>query len=281
MADPYSGAPDDATRDLFARLHALINATDPATPGLRFQDQPDLFAFILDNLPYGVVTHDNVQWGLIEVDGPASSTSIDTGASSDSPPLYWYFRGRPHEIASALHLQYSYTRQAQTGTEALYAASIFIGFEVPRATTPAARADLREASLADLLTSMQRSLDARRPTARLIAPRPAGNDFLELVLRHTPKASPAPLASDDLEINVVEYDGVARDYSSINPFPYNLSQVVMDASLYNQMLYWYFGGRAYRITKAMRTRLASLTPVEPGSLNEQMVVYIGFQGPSM
>src|SRR5947209_12069125 len=85
-------------------------------------DGIDLAAFLLANLPYGAISADALQQGLIEIDGPASRPGRNT-----IPPLYWYFAGRPHEIAQAIHIQYTYSKQAQTGIPETYGGSIFIG----------------------------------------------------------------------------------------------------------------------------------------------------------
>lgn len=70
----------------------------------------------------------------------------------------------------------------------------------------------------------------------------------------------------------IEFDGPARDNNSKSPFPYTAQTLFMDPSgLYERLLWWYFGGRAFRITKAMR--------IEYNDLLTQALL-IGYQGPS-
>ena len=70
----------------------------------------------------------------------------------------------------------------------------------------------------------------------------------------------------------IELDGPARDYNSKNAFPYTAQTLFNDPSgLYDKLLWWYFGGRAFRITKAMRVRYDD--PLTRALL-------IGYQGPN-
>jgi hypothetical protein len=70
----------------------------------------------------------------------------------------------------------------------------------------------------------------------------------------------------------IECDGPAREYYSHKAFPYTTETLFNDpAGLYNRLLWWYFGGRAFRITKAMRLRYVNDTGA--GAL------LIGYQGP--
>jgi hypothetical protein len=71
----------------------------------------------------------------------------------------------------------------------------------------------------------------------------------------------------------IEFDGPARDYNSKNPFPYTAETLFNDPSgIYQKLLWWYFGARAYRITKAMRMEYRDTE--FPGH------ILIGYQGPS-
>jgi hypothetical protein len=50
----------------------------------------------------------------------------------------------------------------------------------------------------------------------------------------------------------IEFDGPARTYDRSNAFPYTTGTLFNEQSgLYDKLLWWYFGGRAFRITKAM------------------------------
>jgi len=71
---------------------------------------------------------------------------------------------------------------------------------------------------------------------------------------------------------LVEYDGPARDYDSKRPFPYTTDTLFNDPSgAYDKLLWWYFGGRAFRITKAMRIAF------DNGGMKGSLL--IGYQGP--
>jgi hypothetical protein len=94
----------------------------------------------------------------------------------------------------------------------------------------------------------------------------------------TPNATPLSLRlggapQPDLPRVRIEYDGPARNNNSKDPFPYTNQTLFNDPSgIYMKLLWWYFGGRPYRITKAMR--LVYQDPVLPGH------ILIGYQGPS-
>jgi hypothetical protein len=80
------------------------------------------------------------------------------------------------------------------------------------------------------------------------------------------------LGPDDSTDKQIEFDGPARDYNSYKPFPYTTESLFNDPSgLYNKVLWWYFGGSAFRITKAMR--IPCTNDDFTGSL------LVGYQGP--
>ena len=71
----------------------------------------------------------------------------------------------------------------------------------------------------------------------------------------------------------IEYDGPARAYDSKRPFPYTTDTLFNEPSgMYDKLLWWYFGGKAFRITKAMRLGYRDAQD-KKGSL------LIGYQGP--
>ncbi len=71
----------------------------------------------------------------------------------------------------------------------------------------------------------------------------------------------------------IEYDGPARTYDSKKPFPYTTDTLFNEPTgMYDRLLWWYFGGKAFRITKAMRLGLKDAQG-NNGSL------LIGYQGP--
>src|SRR5206468_1515452 len=50
----------------------------------------------------------------------------------------------------------------------------------------------------------------------------------------------------------VEYDGPAQQNASYDPFLLTRTTLFNNVELYNQLLHWYFGGKSYQITKAIR-----------------------------
>ena len=70
----------------------------------------------------------------------------------------------------------------------------------------------------------------------------------------------------------IYYDGPATDYNSQQAFPYTVDTLFNEPDKYNQLLWWYFGGRAFHITKAML--LAYVADASSGLL------LVGYQGPS-
>jgi hypothetical protein len=83
-----------------------------------------------------------------------------------------------------------------------------------------------------------------------------------------------PVAPSDLPRVRIEFDGPARQYNSKNSFPFTNQSLFNDPSgIYQKLIWWYFGGSPYRITKAMRMYYQD--PLLPGWL------LIGYQGPTM
>jgi hypothetical protein len=77
---------------------------------------------------------------------------------------------------------------------------------------------------------------------------------------------------------IVSFDGPAQDANSLNPFNYTPQTLFNDKEKYAQVLWWYFGGKAFRVTKAMRipirtAQTSTLTGEDVESL------FIGFAGP--
>jgi hypothetical protein len=73
---------------------------------------------------------------------------------------------------------------------------------------------------------------------------------------------------------IMAFDGPARDYDSHKPFVYTLPTLFNDKEKYSQLLWWYFGGKAYRLTKAIRIPLN-----EPDEAEDVESLFIGFAGP--
>jgi hypothetical protein len=275
--------------------------------------------FILDNVPYGVVTPDNLQQGLIQFDGPAQDPP------TAKKPLQWYFGAVPYAIIKAIRVQYTYTKAYQ-GTDYDVAGSLFIGYEdiletfirtaqgladrieeitqpeerakaervrpmLPRAiafrdTLESARKNRSEiltkpvTTLADIVKAIREEEPNLPGTVGALAQKADDLDkfmndnypyrsFLsldwDLIFERDQNGQPRPIR--------IEKDGPAQRYDSLSPFPFTLATLFNDQDKYNQLLWWYFGARPYRITKAMRLAFGDAKSGLAQSL------LLGFQGP--
>jgi hypothetical protein len=290
-------------RQLFTEANAV---------SIDFERISSFHKFIVDQLPYGKIDQNALVQGLVEFDGPeqepenskpplqwhfggtpyevckairieyayekqidglnyASTGSLFIGYESTLPLMQKYAQAREGAVAArqaaqayprdiedfirtARHEYVVYptrvTPQAIYVTTAMFDAFIEINF--PWQTPDQRRAIWEKAEHEAAANSGQ----APQPTplARLLDPGPSGG---------LPGAE-------------IEYDGPARTYNSKNAFPYTTQTLFSDPSgLYNEVLWWYFGGTAFRITKAMR-----LTYEDPES-HTRAGLLIGYQGPSV
>jgi hypothetical protein len=77
---------------------------------------------------------------------------------------------------------------------------------------------------------------------------------------------------------IVAFDGPAQDNNSLNPFNYTPQTLFNDKEKYAQVLWWYFGGKAYRVTKAIRVPIR--TDQTKSLVGEDVQsLFIGFGGP--
>jgi hypothetical protein len=102
------------------------------------------------------------------------------------------------------------------------------------------------------------------------------SDYTQFIIQEDPYAGVDKAGLQQAEI---EFDGPAKDRDQSNPFDYRLTQLVTDPVLYQgyfqNLLQWNFGGKFYRITKAIRIPYSY-------SQNDQAVdesLFIGYQGP--
>jgi hypothetical protein len=145
------------------------------------------------------------------------------------------------------------------------------------------------------------AIAALRAAAELAAAQNSGNapprTPLSIMLdRHPdPAVVPPGAQPNQLPGARIEYDGPARNYYSHDAFPYTTGTLFNDqVGLYNKLLWWYFGGRAFRITKAMHIRYddspihtqegAEPTPLFDGAPRRREDAHrgsllIGYQGP--
>jgi hypothetical protein len=265
--------------------------------------------FILDNVPYGVVSPTNLQQGLIQFDGPAQDPPNGKKA------LQWYFGGVPYAIIKAIRIQYTYTKAYQ-GTDYDVAGSLFIGYEdvldklhedagntlASKSASTAEKAAATKAkqfwqalekertdrndilkrsvnTLEDVVQAIRDEMSDLPGTVGALAQK--ADDLDKFIQDNYPYRSFLPLdwnllfdkgTSGQPKPIRIEKDGPAQRYDSLSPFPFTLATLFSDQDKYNQLLWWYFGARPYRITKAMRI------PLE-GKSGPAQSLLLGFQGP--
>ncbi len=167
--------------------------------------------------------------------GQITVGNLLTGAIREiKAPLAWYFDGELHTVDRAVSIPYVYTRTSTAGMAESYGDYILVGF-------------------AGSTTESSDAIVALAPTEHDV------NTFL------LPGTYPAALPIGDVTVL-----GVTKDYSAVNPYPYDFQYIANDLSLYEKLVYWFFGGKFYHLTKMVRIKNAALG-----------TILIGFQGPSM
>jgi hypothetical protein len=226
--------------------------------------------FILNNIPYGAVQPEHVDWGAIEYDGPAAD-----GITGSKPLLQWHFGGIPYPISKAIRIYYTYVR-AWDGSNARITASILLGFQgeltrfvlpqaIPFVENPTQTFRTRRdnlgpyggystqvwasdpgvlASEADALVTRSVEYDAANLTMfNTLLQDELGQPRFDLLLR-----SPIP----------IDFDGPAQTSDSHRIFEYTSATLFNAPDRYAQVLLWYFAGKPWRLTKAMRIPLDAL-----------------------
>jgi hypothetical protein len=277
---------------LMQALYGIINGT--GSPVARRQFIGNFETFILNHIPYAQVRPRDLQTGLIEFDGPGAP------GNEGKPSLVWHFGGLPHPISKAARLDYYYVRMWD-GSGLNVHASILFGFQpnLPSLTiNTAPRAQVNLANFAPAQNAQQFVKQISDTVAAVLKTQPtalvSGIDrftdldaFLQTQLG--PNASPlTPAAAGSRNAPAVagegftwnpanpqpidiEFDGPARDNDSHQIFAYTGDTLFNDKEKFDQLLWWYFGGKALRMTKAMRIPLTDA--VDAPSL------FIGFTGP--
>lgn len=218
--------------------------------------------FILNNIPYAQVTSEHVSWGMLQYDGPDAP-----GVKGAKPALQWHFGGVPYPISKAIRIPYSWVR-TWDGSDAIIGTSIFIGFQqhledlvlpqpIPWVLSPSDRFT-QNASLFGVLGSAFWGSDAAvlaseaaALVTRSIQNKSTSGDTLHGLVR-------AELDDDTRFHNLesratpMDLDGLARDNDSQNVYRYMVADVLNDPGAYGRLLHWYFGGKAYSLTKAIR-----------------------------
>ena len=235
----------------------------------RLQRIDDFNAFILNHIPYGQVSIESLQTALIEYDGPAVNPT--------KLPLQWHFGGLPYAINKAVRLDYSYTR-SWDGSGSTVNASILLGFQT---STPSGQANgpatLAPASFAARVSKQITPSSTQQDIATavllampttIISGSAGFNDIASFLQTELGYDQVAALRQT---ISSFEFDGPAQNNDSHDPFSYTLGTLFSNQEKYNQLLWWYFGGKANRVTKAIRIPLLILSaagqssqPAPPG-----------------
>jgi hypothetical protein len=169
---------------------------------------------------------------------PYGQITVDhllTGAIREvNTELTWYFDGEEHEVNRAVLIPYVYTRTSGAGTPESYGDYILIGFK----------------------DSAGQSEEA------IVSLAPDESDLNKYLL--------AGKSTGSLPVKDVTVRGLTKDYSAVHPYPYDFQYVSKDQTLYEKLVYWFFGGKFYHLTKMVRIKNTDLG-----------TILIGFQGPSM
>jgi hypothetical protein len=240
-------------------------------------------SFILNNVPYAQVPSRNVQWGAVQYDGPGAN-----GIDGAKPVLQWHFGGVPYPISKAIRLYYTYIR-TWDGSGDIITASIFLGFQadlvdlvvpqpIPYVPLPTQTFRTRVANLGlygqfsnQVWGSDQAVLGSEATGIVTRACQPSGPGYnafddliqTELGWRTGPGANRfSALRQDPIPI---DFDGPAQTSDSHNIFAYTNATLFNDQDKYGQVLFWYFAGKPYRLTKAMRIPLDPIDrqPAQP------------------
>jgi hypothetical protein len=225
--------------------------------------------FILNNIPYADVAPEHIRWGTVQYDGPDAR-----GVDNSKPALQWHFGGVPYPISKAVRIPYSYVR-TWDDSNAIVPASIFLGFQdrltelvlpqpIPYVAAPSATFLQRQSSLGryGAVTNPSWASDAAvlASEATGLVTRsywrdPSAGDTFERFIEEELNLDPGRFAAILANPTPVDFDGLAQDNDSQNVFQYMVGAVVNDPAAYGRLLHWYFGGKAYSLTKVMRVWL--------------------------
>jgi hypothetical protein len=246
-------------QDFSQLLSTLVNKGGTVSSATQTID--DLHQFIFNNIPYGLVDPKNLQQGLIELDGPNC-----TNPPRAQPLLQWHFGGIPYPIAKAIRIQYTYTRMYQDNRYD-ESGSLFIGYDLggtPPAnpTAPKNWSTTPIGNIGQFLSALE-TFASENSVARIAA---KVDDLDAFIKKNNPLSAHHHAAGN---VATVYYDGPAQRYDSNNPFPYTRTTLFNDQDRYGELLHWYFGGKAYQVTKAIRVSYPS----------QPVTLFIGYQGP--
>jgi hypothetical protein len=226
-------------------------------------------AFILNNVPYAEVRPQDVQWGAVQYDGPLAQ-----GIDQQKPALQWHFGGVPYPITKAVRIFYTFKR-TWDGSDAVVTASIFLGFQdnltglvlaqpIPYVGAPGPTFTIRTTTLGQFGnfsnqvwgsdSAILGSQASAVVTRAVFQADPAVPDTFDTFIQSElpPFYGFAQLTSNTIPI---DFDGPAQNSDSHKVFQYTIATLSNDPEQYRQVLFWYFGAKPYRVTKAMRIPL--------------------------
>jgi hypothetical protein len=269
------------TIDQNGLVQGLIEFDGPA------QDPPNLkkpLQWHFGGIPYEVCKAIRIQYSY--------QKQVDNTYINASGSLFiGYGLGSPYSSALAAALQDAEKNEAADPAAQKRAAAL-------RAADPANAPANQPATAADLLKALQADFVNSPGRVTALAKYVDAANFDQFLLDNFPfqqgqasgwqpsisstqlPVGPTPLSTrltDETDQGLpgvrIEYDGPARTYDSKRPFPYTTDTLFNEPSgMYDKLLWWYFGGRAFRITKAMRLEYTDVQG-NKGSL------LIGYQGP--
>jgi hypothetical protein len=220
----------------------------------------DFGSFLMGEVPYGQVDPRQMQ-GIIERAGLSKQgfvndwVQLSQNANHYRQLLHWQFGAEMCPVAAAVRLQYLYTSPTYAQPTL---ASLLIGFAAPPVEKP--RQAERLLSEAERPERIAYSFDQNASAPQLN----------NLLVDNSPYQG-AAYSGTTTPSRSVEFYGLARDNDSMHPLPYTWAEVATDATRFDQLLHWTFGGTSYRICKAVRVRYDD--PDLPPAL------LIGYHGP--
>jgi hypothetical protein len=292
----------------------------------------DFDTFVLNSVPYGQVLLKDIQWGAIEYDGPDAP-----GISGAKPVLQWHFGGVPYPITRAIRMYYTYTR-TWDGSNDTITTSLLIGLQrnlntfirpnpIPFVATPSLTYQTRVNNVGafsgfsnpvwgsdSAVLASEANGVVRTAFQQPISPEITNLAFSQEIVRRLQQGAPDPtlsafiqteLALDNVGFAIlmertvaIDFDGPAHDSDSLRPFRYTVATLANSPDPYSRVLFWYFAGKPWRLTKAMRIPLdapdvqpapaaappslvvqAALGPGIAAGQPQGDALFIGFAGP--
>jgi len=251
-------ATQEQLNELVGQLKTYFDAVGPTDAAASRNDEiADFATFFLRNVPYGIVDPNYLRQGRIEY-----YDAYDDDCADDH--LYWYFRHKPIDVGKALRISYTYTpHDGYSATPTEYSASLFIGYEhtaafadwgarqPQRQALVQPQAQIRDPELVQALIRTLKESGRRQSSAgRSITRTIPNSDYNWLLDTQLP-------GNDQRWWTIkpgqpIQLDGLFWNNTPENPTTLNWPDIVGSIDLYDRLVHWEFGGRSYRITKAIR-----------------------------